>query len=87
MCRPSNRRKTDYAVGIAKAQTMIFKTLHRQLYMENHELQEKLEVDSGAHEKQTHDPSCDSNLAPFDHRRSWHGPPPFITFCLQIYFQ
>ena len=44
-------------MGIAKAQTMIFKTLHRQLYMENHELQEKLEVDSGAH-----DPSCDYSL-------------------------
>jgi hypothetical protein len=27
-------------MAIAKAQTMIFKTLHRQLYMEKHELQE-----------------------------------------------
>ena len=30
--------------------------------MENHELQEKLEVDSGAHKKPTHDPSCDYSL-------------------------
>lgn len=49
-------------MAIAKAQTMIFKTLHRQLYMEKHELQEKLEVDSGAHKKPTHDPSCDYSL-------------------------
>jgi hypothetical protein len=49
-------------MAIAKAQTMIFKTLHRQLYLENHELQEKPEVDSGAHKKLTHDPSCDYSL-------------------------
>lgn len=30
--------------------------------MEKHELQEKPELDSGAHNKRTHDPSCDYSL-------------------------
>ena len=30
----------------------------------------------------------DIKFSQHDHRRSWHGPPPFfLTFCLQIYFQ
>ena len=49
-------------MAIARVQTMIFKTLYRQLYMEQQELQEKPEVDSGAHKKPTHDPSCDYAL-------------------------
>jgi len=49
-------------MAIARVQTMIFKTLHIQLYMKKYELQEKPEVGSGAHKKPTHDPSCDYSL-------------------------
>jgi len=54
--RHNQKPKIEEGRAIAKAQTMIFKTLHRQLYMEKHELQE---VNSGAHKKPIHDLSCD----------------------------